>query len=249
MQHLQIADALAQAARAMNAPRTLQESLDVIVGTAQRSMPGIDHVGISLSHRNGSIETKAGTSQLVWELDDLQYSLRQGPCYFAIRAAEPVVVLEHAGDDQRWPTYAPEAARRGLRSQLGLRLYTEEETLGGLNMYSTSSDTLDPETVHVAELFATHAALALGKIRATDQLNTAMGSRKTIGQAIGLLMERYELGEAEAFSFLSRVSQTTNIKLREIAQDLVDQAEHRHRRKSAGGNGVRAPSRPGDSGA
>ena len=229
-----VADALAQAARAMHTPRTLDEALQVMVDTAARSLPGIDHVGISLSHRNGNIETKAATSQLVHELDNLQYSLHEGPCNYAIRAEAPVVVLEHPKRDRRWPRYLPLAMERGLRSQLALRLYTEDRTLGSLNLYSTSSETLDPETVHLAELFATHAALALGKVREADELNTAMGTRKVIGQAIGILMERYDIGEAGAFAFLSRASQTSNVKLRDIAQELVDQVEERRPKDPVG---------------
>ena len=79
-----IADALAQAARDINTPQDLEGTLDSIVAAAARSLPGIDHVGISIVTRKGEVETKAGTDQLVWELDALQYSLGEGPCLHAI---------------------------------------------------------------------------------------------------------------------------------------------------------------------
>jgi hypothetical protein len=62
------------------------------------------------------------------------------------------VVVENARHDERWPRFMPQAVQRGLRSQLALRLYKDGKTLGGFNMYSTASDTIDPEAVHAARL-------------------------------------------------------------------------------------------------
>src|SRR3954451_22634815 len=136
-----IAEALMLVARELDAPRDLEGTLQAIVESAQRSMPGIDHVGISISHRSGEIETKAATGELVWKLDSIQYDVGQGPCVYAVER-ESVVRLEHAPQDGRWPDYLPAAVDMGLRSQLGLGLFNDDETLGGLNMYSTSSDTI-----------------------------------------------------------------------------------------------------------
>src|SRR6478735_10562332 len=116
------------------------------------------------------------------------------------------------------------AVAKGLRSQIGMRLYTERETLGGLNMYSTSSDTIDADVLHMAELFAAHASLALGHARREEQLSTALLTRKVIGQAIGILMERHGLDEDGAFAYLTRVSSHSNVKLRTVAQEIVDLA-------------------------
>ncbi|WP_346007893.1 ANTAR domain-containing protein [Janibacter terrae] len=106
----------------------------------------------------------------------------------------------------------------------GLRLYMAEETLGGLNVYATTTDHIDPDVVHTAELFAAHAATALGHARREDQLNEALATRKAIGQAIGLVMERYQITEDHAFQFLVRVFTTSNIKMRDLAQELIDTA-------------------------
>ncbi len=217
------AAALAAAARDINQYRDLHSTLDAIVNTAQESLPGIEHIGISIAHRDGKIETKAATDQFVWELDQQQYELGEGPCIHAIKA-ERVVIVEHARREQRWPQFIPWAVERGLRSQLGLRLYVNDETLGGLNLYSTSSDTINQATRQVAELFASHAALALGHAIAEDNLNEALGTRKVIGVAIGLIMHRYGLDEDRAFQYLARTSQNSNIKLRDIAAEVVTQA-------------------------
>ena len=226
-----IAAALTEAARTINSPRTLEATLDSIVRAAQISLPVFDHIGVSITHRDGKIETVSATDQFVWDLDSLQYRLREGPCLDSING-NPVVTVEHVSRDKRWPNYMPRAAEAGLRSQLALRLYTEGETLGGLNLYSTKSDTIDPEAHQIAELFAAHAAIALSRTRREDQLGEALRTRKIIGQAIGLTMERYQISEDRAFQFLVRASQTSNIKLREIAQEVADTSNERYSHKS-----------------
>lgn len=220
------AEMLADVARQINAPVDLTSTLEAIVRSATTSLAGIDHVGISMVHRGGRIETMAGTDQLVWDLDALQYELREGPCYESITKV-PVLVANELRHDQRWPRYVPRAAKQGVQAQMGIRLFVEGETVGGLNLYSTQVDQIDPDVQHVAELFATHAALELGRARQTEDLNTALSTRKVIGQALGILMERYELNEDRAFQFLVRVSTHSNVKLRDIAQELVDQANNR----------------------
>ena len=215
-----IVAALASAAEEINRPSSLPETLHAIVYAAQHSVPGFDHVGISTRHKDGRIETLAGTDQLVWDLDDLQYSLDEGPCVDSIKRST-VMLVEHAADDGRWPRYMPQAVERGLRAQLALRLTRDGEAFGGINLYSTASDTIDEDAPLIAELFATHAALALGWAREEEQLNEALSTRKMIGQAIGILMERYRIDQDRALQFLMRASQTSNVKLRDIAEELV----------------------------
>ena len=86
---------------------------------------------------------------------------------------------------------------------------------------------MEPDAVRVAELFASHAAIALGRARREEQLNDALVTRKVIGQAIGLTMEHYQITEDRAFLFLVRASQTSNVKLRDVAQNVVDMANER----------------------
>ncbi|HET8602495.1 MAG TPA: GAF and ANTAR domain-containing protein [Marmoricola sp.] len=222
----QVAEALTAAAKQIHAQGSLEETLDAIVHATLQTVPGFDHVGISIIHRNGEIETKAGTGPLVWELDRLQHELGEGPCYDAIKY-DAVNLVEHARHEQRWPRYIPRAVAFGLTAQLGVRLFVEEETLGGLNLYCTSSETVPEDAVQVAELFATHAALALGRARREENLTRAIASRKSIGQALGIVMERYQIDEARALQFLIRASNTSNIKLRTVAEELVESTNQR----------------------
>jgi GAF domain-containing protein len=118
----------------------------------------------------------------------------------------------------------PEAVALGVQSQLAVKLFLDGEgTLGGINFYSTTSKDVDSDAEAVADLFAAHSAIALGHARERETLNEALHSRKVIGQAIGILMERYQMNEDRAFAFLVRASSQSNVKLRDIAQELVDQ--------------------------
>jgi GAF domain-containing protein len=221
------AAAIAAAARSINQTQSLDETLATIATVARTSIPGFDHIGISTMDSKGNLETKAATGDLVWQLDKLQYSLRQGPCVDSLRGAA-AVVAPNIGEDHRWPQYVPQAVERGLRSQMAINLHLDDQgTIGGLNMYSTTSEEIHPEAEALADLFAAHAAIALGHAREREGLNDALQSRKVIGQAIGILMERYAMNEDRAFSFLVRASSHNNVKLRDVAAELVRVANAR----------------------
>jgi GAF domain-containing protein len=228
-----IAAALAEAAREMNTARGTGATLSGIVEAARVAIPGIDHAGVTLAHRDGRVETRAWTDQMVCELDALQYELGEGPCLEAIRD-EPLVVVEHARHEQRWPRFIPRALPLGLRSMMGIRLFADEQTLGALNLYGTTHDTFGADVEPIAELFATHAATALGHARREDGLNTALATRKVIGQALGIVMERFSLDQDRAFEYLTRVSSHGNVKLRDVATRIVEDREEQTR---AGSNG------------
>ena len=222
--------ALTHAARTINQARTSEETLQTIAETARLSIPSVEHVGVSVLDHEGRAQTKAATSDLVRELDTLQYSLNEGPCVDSLGGSS-VVAAPRIRHDQRWPTYVPVAVQLGLKAQLAVRLYLDEVgTVGGLNMYSTDSEDIDPQAPAIADLFATHAALALGKAQRVDDLRQALQTREIIGQAVGLLMEKYHLDTDGAFGFLVRTSSHSNTKVREIAARMV--ADHEERVRS-----------------
>jgi GAF domain-containing protein len=214
--------AINHAARTIGLARTPEETLQTIAETALLSIPGIEHVGVSVLDDRGTPQTKAATSDLVWELDKLQYSLDEGPCVQSLRDAT-VVAAPRIREDSRWPRYAPAAVELGLKAQLAVKLYLDDRgTVGGLNMYSTESEDIDPEAPGIADLFATHAALALGKARLVNDLQAALRTREVISQAVGLLMGKYQLEPDTAFGFLVRTSSHSNTKIREIAASMVE---------------------------
>jgi hypothetical protein len=166
----------------------------------------------------------AATGDLVWQLDRLQYELNEGPCVSSLHE-EPVIVVEHLALAERWPQFVPRAVELGLKSQMALRLYVDENgTIGGINLYSTTSESIEPHAPQLAQVFAAQAAVALGRAEEVHHLNEALKSRQAIGEAIGVLIERYKLDRQAAFNFLARLSQNTNVKLRDVAERVVEDA-------------------------
>jgi GAF domain-containing protein len=213
---------IAEAARTLHQPRSLDDTLQTIVEVACNSVQGFDQVGIATLEREGKVETRAFIGDLVLRLDEVQYDLREGPCSAALQGDDTISVssLRH---EQRWPRYVPQARAVGVRSQMAVKLYLDRGTLGGINFYSTTSDDVSADAQALAGLFATHAAIALGHAHERETLKQGLLTRKVIGQAIGILMERYEMNEDRAFAFLVRASSHANIKLRAVAQGLVDE--------------------------
>jgi GAF domain-containing protein len=225
-----VSTAVAAAARTLQHPESIDEALLAIALSARDSVPGFDLVGISTLEKGNQVVSRAVSDPRVCELDRLQYSEGDGPCVDALGTSQ-VVLAPRLRHEQRWPRYVPKALQLGLRSQLAVQLTVDDAgTLGSLNMYSTLSDDIDSEAAALAELFARHAAVALGGARHVGNLQTALQSRKVIGQALGIVMERYQLDEERAFAFLVRASNTGNLKLHTIAQELVDEANSATRR-------------------
>jgi GAF domain-containing protein len=218
---------MAAAARTMQqvAP---EELLQAVVDLAAASIPGFDAASVSMLDYGGSETTQAATDQFARELDILQHVLGEGPCIDAMKQPGLVVVPD-VRHEQRWPTYVAEAVSRGVLAQMAIMVYLDDEgrTLGGLNIYSRSSAEVTDAARAMAELFATQAAVALGASRHEVNLSEGMASRQLIGQAVGIVMERYGMNEHNAFRYLIRISSTTNVKMRQVAQDIVDEANQR----------------------
>lgn len=223
---IHVAAALAQATRELRAPQDVGATLQMIVSVACDSIPHVEHVSISVSGRDGEVVTRAASDAVATELDEVQYAAGEGPCLHAIET-EPVVRVEDARHEQRWPLFMPTAVAAGLRSHLSVRLDIDTGTRGSMNLYSVSSDTISAETEQLAELFAAHAGLALGHARRLENLTAALENRRMIGLALGMTMQRLDLDEDAAFAYLTRISGTTQTKLRDVAADLV--ARHRAR--------------------
>jgi GAF domain-containing protein len=166
-------------------------------------------------------------------LDQVQYELSEGPCLDALRHHTATAVAD-LRTDNRWPRFGPRAVAAGVISQMGIEIFRQRSTVGGLNLYASRPSAFDDDTRHAAALFARHAGLALEKSLTITNLTEALQTRQSIGQAIGIVMQRYTLDEAQAFKHLVRISQTTNITLRDVARSVVDDLT-----RQAGQNGKR----------
>lgn len=219
----ELATVMDQVARRLNEPIALDQVLAQIVESAVDTIPGVKYAGISLWRRGGRFETLASTHQIVLDLDELQYSLDEGPCVDAMRGHTQTWV-EDLSVESRWPQYGPRAVELGVVSHIGLELFTDDSTIGGLNLYADAPYAFERDTPVIAHLFVTHAAHAMGKALKQEQMNESIASRTVIGQAMGIVMERYQLDEDRAFSFLKRTSQDSNTKLVAVARHIVGKA-------------------------
>ena len=209
----------ADIARLLEAEEDTQGTLDQVVALAPRTI-GCDYASITLLHGRREVETAAASDELIRKADVLQYDLGEGPCLQAIWSHDTFVV-EDMAEDPRWPQWGPIAAEMGLRSVLAVRLFTSGTTHGALNLYSTQPRRFGDDDVALAHVYATHASVALAAARQEENLRRAIDARHLIGQAQGILMERFNIDADRAFSVLRRYSQDSNTKLRTIAEGVI----------------------------
>jgi len=200
-------------------PGDLDATLQSITRAAVEVLPQVQYSSITMRHRDGTLDSYALTDDLLVELDEQQFKLQEGPCYDAT-TDESYVVVSDLGADERYPNYGPVAARAGIRSQAGIRLFENSRTAGGLNLYSRQVGALE-NVQTVSRLFSHQAAVALAYSIEVKTLKEAVQTRTRIGQAVGIVMERYKIPEQQAFAFLTRLSQTRNVKLRNIADEMI----------------------------
>lgn len=209
----------AEMAQSLDAEPDVEETLGGIIGYA-RDCLDCEHAGIHLLV-GGKVTTAGATDEVIREADRLQEELGEGPCLQAVWDKRTFVVDDTAADE-RWPEFGPEAARLGLHSMLSVQLRVEEGTFGALNFYCENRREFSDEDVATAHVFAQHASVALANARRQENLQLAVDARHLIGQAQGILMERFSIDADRAFQVLRRYSQANNVKLRDVAQRLVD---------------------------
>lgn len=216
---------LSELAREMQAETTVEALLERITAAAVYEVDGAEHAGISEADGK-HVHTRASTHELVTTIDDLQYRIEDGPCLTSLREQVTVRSDDLAAED-RWPRFAPAASGAGVRSMLSVQLFVDGDNLGVLNLYNTKPNAFDETSENAAMLLAAHAAVAWKGARVEGNLRTALETRDVIGQAKGILMERFKIDAAAAFDLLILASQRTNIKVRDVADQLATTGELR----------------------
>ena len=214
-------DELAAAAREMQDDDSPKEAMERAVVVATQIIPGCDEAGVCVVYRGDRIDTHATSSDSLRQIDMLQHKLDEGPCLDALRQDHTVLSNDLSKDD-RWPSWGPQVVERlGLRSSVSYRLFSTDANLGALNLYAKEPSGFTDEDIHDGLALAAHVAVALAAAQEVEQLEKALGGRTVIGQATGILMERFDLDPDRAFSVLSRMSQQKNVKLRQLAEQIV----------------------------
>lgn len=215
-----VADIFARLAIELHEEPSVVETVEAVVQFALQAV-SCTHAGVALAQRGRRLETVAATGPLIEQSDQLQLDCGEGPSLTVITGQETVLIPDTAIDD-RWPDWAPKAAALGLRSVLSVRLHTSGSTLGVLQLFNTEPYAFETDDDAVAHILARHASVALASARQEASLRQAIDARKLIGQAQGILMERFDIDADKAFAVLRRYSQDNNIKLRDVAHRLID---------------------------
>jgi transcriptional regulator with GAF, ATPase, and Fis domain len=217
---VELAEALAQVARALGQERDVDATLDAISRLAVETIDRCEAAGISIAEGT-RVRSRATTDTLPRTVDEIQSETQEGPCVDAIREHE-VFVTGALSQERRWPSFSRRAHdETGVQSIVSVRLFASGDTMGALNCYSTEADAFDDQAVAVASVFAAHAAVALANARREEQLESKAHSRDVIGMAKGMIMARQSVSEDEAFDVLRRASQRMNVKLKELAARVV----------------------------
>lgn len=204
---------------------TMQRIVDLVARVTPQAQAGITMV------EGKGYRTSAATSDLVRELDAVQYAHGEGACLSAIATRE--MTRLDPTHDGKWPGFSKAVAERGVKEVTAVPLIVRNDVIGALNLYCVGGSGLSEDEVESLQKFAKQASVALHNsfmysqsVRLSEQLQEALGSRAVIDQAKGILMEREHVSPDEAFEMLKQASQNLNIKVREIAQRIVDEALH-----------------------
>jgi ANTAR domain-containing protein/GAF domain-containing protein len=226
---VELKDSLAETASALFAAGSLENTLKSTVDLAVAAIDGCDFAGI-FTLVDDTISTPVHTDPIVIEVDTLQHRTGEGPCLDAITAGS-TFYADDLIDDARWPRFGPLASSLGIRSALAIRL-SANGARGALNLYARYPRAFGVVDRGNGHLLATLAGIALSAAethaaeeRRTGELEAGLITREMIGQAQGILMERERITSDQAFDILRRASQHLNVKLRDVAQALVDTGE------------------------
>ncbi|WP_370617138.1 GAF and ANTAR domain-containing protein [Mumia qirimensis] len=209
----------ADIAEALHTRPTPTDTAEQVVAYARDQLDA-DWAGLTLIRAGGRLITAAPSDPLVETVDRLQYELDEGPCRDSAWH-DRTLVARDLRCDPRWPQWGPKAAALGITSALAAELSSSDRRIGSINLYWRERRDISSDDAAYAHIFARHAALALQESFSHANLHVALDTRKLIGQAQGILMERFGLQGDQAFAVLRRYSQTHNLKLRAVAEELV----------------------------
>jgi len=211
---------MAALARTTASAQSPTDILTEVTAAAVELLPGVDTAGILLIRRSG-YESLAGTTDLPHQLDELQMTVQEGPCMQAA-LADTEVRTDDFRTETRWPQYSPAVVDIGVLSGISFKMFTADRTAGALNLFGYRPHSWDANEMAIGGVLAAHATAALLAYQNEAQLQTALMTRDRIGQAKGMIMERYGVDDVQAFHMLRRLSQESNTKLADIADKVIE---------------------------
>lgn len=215
---------LADLAREMSQhlPESTASAFDDLIASAVTHIPAAQYAGITVVSMNGDVATPAAAGEYPRVLDGLQQKHGEGPCFDAATDHDSYFLAD-LHTETRWPRFCSDArALTPVRSIASYQLFAAHDSVGALNLYAETPDAFGQHDRDLGYIFAAHAAIVWAAVSRGEHFRSALASRDTIGQAKGMIMERYNLGPIQAFELLRRLSQDTNTRIADIAQRLVN---------------------------
>jgi transcriptional regulator with GAF, ATPase, and Fis domain len=212
--------AMAQLTKKFARPSDIDDTLKSVTASCVDLIDGVECADISLIAGADLFRSVAATSQLAVDIDDLQQRFREGPCVDAA-VGNSIILCNDLREETRWPRFAEAAAAAGVHSLMSFQLFTHNALMGALNLFGLKPHAFTTEFEAVGAMLATHAAIALIADDVRLQFHSALASRDTIGQAKGMIMERFNVDAIRAFELLTKLSQDSNTRVADIAAELV----------------------------
>ncbi|QNE22725.1 GAF and ANTAR domain-containing protein [Kribbella qitaiheensis] len=213
------ADAFARLAIELHDAAGVDETVEAVVQFALQA-EACSYAGVTLTLR-GSREIAAVTDPLVTAIYQLQFDLGEGPLQTALSEGVVVHVVD-VETETRWPAWAAKVTRYPVRSYLHVPMWISQQLIGVLSLFNTEPNAFSADDEAIAHILARHASIAVASAQDGEAMAAAVDARKLVGQAMGILMERFDTDQVRAFEMLKRYSQQNNTKLRDVAQELID---------------------------
>lgn len=229
---------LAQLGAVVLSVETIGTTIELVTTLAAKTIPETTGAGVTLIDGRGK-RTTAASDPMVEQADTLQYQLDSGPCLTAWRD-QTSIRIDDTGSETRWPQWIAAIADTNVRAVLSVPLRTGGVSIGAIKVYSAQPNTYDSRAEQLLELFAQQAAILLTNTqtlsdarRLSADLSAALNNRDIIGQAKGVLIAQGAADERAAFSMLAAASQRSNVKVHDVARQVVASASARQPRRRA----------------
>jgi len=202
---------------------------EAVCATAVELVDGCDHASLML-RRGGRIETVAASDDVARRIDELEKELGQGPCLDAIDEDESDQhICPDLTEGSNWPELAIRIkAETSVEGMAGFRLRQDGQRVGALNVFSDTAGSLTEHSLDQAIMLTAFASVTLAALERGEEATTlrrGLESNREIGKAVGLLMAMHDIDDDRAFEMLAKVSQEMNVKVAEVAAQVV--AHHR----------------------
>lgn len=223
------ATVFASLARIVYAPNNVDDVLGELCRAAPLVVPGCDHASLML-RGSDRFSTVAASSETARAIDEAEIEIGEGPCMDAI-LDEAAQFDPDLTTNSAWPRLAEWVlAHTPVRGSLGYRLVIDGDKAGALNLFSETPDGLTTAAVDEAAIFAAFASVSVSATRHNERAETlraGLESNREIGKAVGLMMAFHKISDDEAFQMLRKASQDLNLKLADVAREVLD--HHRSR--------------------